>query len=130
MKILISGGTGLIGKALTNYFLDKGHEVGILTRGINKIDLDGRLKFYSWDAQSSSPLCPILSDYDVIINLAGENIGSGFWTKEKKERILKSRINAGNALSQAIREAKTKPKVFIQASGIGIYGTSETETFL
>ncbi len=129
MKILISGGTGLIGKALSNYFLDQGYLVGILTRKDNKKELDGQLKFINWDAQSTSTLIPILHDYDVIINLAGENIGSGFWTKEKKERILKSRINAGNALSQAIKEAKVKPKVFIQASAIGIYGTSETETY-
>ena len=129
MKILISGGTGLIGKALTNYYLQKGHEVGILTRGDNNITLDGRLKYFKWDAQSASQLIPIVSEYDVVVNLAGENIGSGFWTKAKKERILSSRVQAGNSLAQAIREVENKPKVFIQASGIGIYGTSISQNF-
>ena len=64
---------------------------------------------------------------DVVINLAGENIGAGLWTKARKERILNSRLDAGRALVAAIEKCINKPKLFIQASAIGIYGTSETE---
>jgi uncharacterized protein (TIGR01777 family) len=70
-----------------------------------------------------------MNEIDVVINLAGDNIGSGFWTNSKKERIIQSRVLAGKALSQAILAAKTKPQVFIQASGVGYYGTSTNQVF-
>jgi hypothetical protein len=129
MKILISGGTGLIGRALTKRFLKNGHEVGILTRGPEKSDEGGRVKYFHWDTDSISALAPIIPDYDVVINLAGENIGSGLWTRDKKERIRKSRVQAGNGLAKAIFESRKKPKVFIQSSGVGFYGTSEKERY-
>jgi uncharacterized protein (TIGR01777 family) len=129
MKILISGGTGLIGQALTRYFLNAGHEVVILTRGEKRGDPNENLHYAQWDAKSTAPLLPLITDIDVVINLAGENIGSGSWTKERKLRIVESRIQAGNALAEAVVAAPKKPEVFIQASGVGFYGTSESLTF-
>ncbi len=64
---------------------------------------------------------------DAIINLAGENIGSGRWTDEHKRRILESRLNVGRALVQAVEVATHKPRVIIQASGVGYYGSSGDE---
>jgi len=129
MKILISGGTGLIGQALTKFFLDAGHQVVILTRNADRRDQRENLHFVQWDANSSTTLIPLFTDIDTVINLAGENIGSGSWTKARKVRIIQSRIHAGNALAKAVVAAQKKPEVFIQASGVGYYGTSEDLTF-
>jgi len=129
MKILISGGTGLIGQALTKFYLNAGHQVVILTRSADNKNPDENLHFVQWDAKSTTALLPLLKDIDVVINLAGENIGSGSWTKERKVRIIQSRIRAGNALAEAVVAAPKKPEVFIQASGVGFYGTSESLTF-
>lgn len=129
MKILISGGTGLIGNALVKYLIQAGDEIVVLTRKRNgRVDSDS-LRYIEWDAKSPEPLIPIMKDINAVINLAGDNIGSGYWTETKKERIVNSRVLAGNALSTAIIDSGNKPDVFIQASGVGYYGASLEETF-
>ncbi|HSM24706.1 MAG TPA: TIGR01777 family oxidoreductase [Anaerolineaceae bacterium] len=129
MNILISGGTGLIGQALTKNFIKSGHKIIILTRGNRDDQNPDKIQYVKWDGRSFEPLIPIMEEVDVVINLAGDNIGAGSWTKQKKERILNSRLFAGNALSEAIVKAKVKPEVFIQASGVGYYGTSKDMIF-
>jgi hypothetical protein len=127
MKILISGGTGLIGKALIKNFIQTGDQIVVLTRSkVGKED-SNTLKYVEWDARSSEPLIPFLKDINAVINLAGDNIGDGYWSKAKKELIVQSRVHAGNALSRAIIDSGSKPDVFIQASGVGYYGASLEE---
>lgn len=129
MKILISGGTGLIGQALLKQFTQAGDQVVILTRSTNgRVDSDS-VKYVPWDAKSVEPLVAIMNDIDVVINLAGENIGEGYWTQSKKERIVNSRVLAGKALTRAIMESGHEPEVFVQASAIGYYGTNEDQQF-
>jgi uncharacterized protein (TIGR01777 family) len=65
---------------------------------------------------------------DAVVNLAGESIGTGPWTRGRKERILASRLEAGNLLVEAIRKANKRPKVFVQASAVGYYGVNPTGT--
>ena len=67
---------------------------------------------------------------DAIINLAGENISSGRWTDERKRGILESRLNAGRAIVQAVEAAAHKPRVAIQASGVGYYGPCGDEEIM
>jgi hypothetical protein len=129
MKILISGGTGLIGKALIKNLIKTGDQVLVLTRSKDGREDSDSKKYIEWDARSSAPLIPFLKDINAVINLAGDNIGNGNWTKAKKERIISSRVQAGNALSKAIIDSGDKPDVFIQASGVGYYGSSLDETF-
>ena len=135
MNILISGGSGLIGRALTTELLKKGHEVSILTRDPqNPKDLPEKARLVQWDAVSTQGWAELVEETDAVINLAGENLaGEGFfpkrWTPERKGKILSSRLNAGKALTEAIRQAKNKPAVFIQSSAIGYYGASESKTF-
>jgi hypothetical protein len=129
MKILISGGTGLIGKALIKNLIKTGDQVLVLTRSKDGREDSDSKKYIEWDARSSEPLIPFLKDINAVINLAGDNIGNGNWTKAKKERIISSRVQAGNALSKAIIDSGDKPDVFIQASGVGYYGSSLDETF-
>ncbi len=131
MKVLIAGGSGLIGSELSKLLVQKGDDVRILTRNVNNksIDRNDKIQFIEWDAVSVDPLIPYLQDVDAVINLVGENMGTGYWTKNKKQRIIKSRVNAGNALTSAITQSEKKPQVFIQASAIGIYGNSENIKF-
>lgn len=129
MKILISGGTGLIGKALVKNLIKTGDQVFVLTRSKDGLEDSDSIKYIEWDARSSESLIPYLKNFNAVINLAGDNIGNGYWTKAKKERIINSRVQAGNALSRAIIDSGNKPDVFIQASGVGYYGASLDETF-
>lgn len=129
MKILISGGTGLIGKAFIKHFNESGDQIIVLTRSKRGREESQSIKYIEWDARSSESLIPYLQDINAVINLAGDNIGKGNWTTEKKERIINSRVHAGNALSKAIIDSGNKPDVFIQASGVGYYGSSLEKSF-
>ena len=129
MKILISGGTGLIGQALTKKFQKSGHDIVILTRKNLEHKNQNSIHFITWDGRSFPPLVSLINEADVVINLAGDNIGEGYWTNRKKEQILNSRLFSGTSLSKAIVEASKKPDVFIQASGVGYYGNSKDKVF-
>jgi uncharacterized protein (TIGR01777 family) len=132
MRIIITGGTGLIGRAVANN-LAHDHEVIVLSRNINKTSgLDGGVKVVKWDARTAQGWGELADGAGAIINLAGESIaGEGFppsrWTPERKKRIIESRINAGKAVVEAISAAKNKPEVLIQASAVGYYGTHGSE---
>jgi hypothetical protein len=130
MKAVISGGTGMIGRALAEELADAGHEVVVLTRG----DVAGYparpgIRYARWDGATVSDWGSEINGADAVINLAGENLSVGRWTKQQKQQIINSRVNAGHALADAIRKAAKKPAVFIQASGSGAYGTSESSVF-
>lgn len=123
MKVIITGGTGLIGRALTKSLLEDGHEVIILTRDPekNRETLPGVI-LAKWDGKSSTGWGHLVEEVDAIVNLAGENLSAGLWTETRKQRILSSRVNAGRAVVQAVENANRKPAVVIQASGVGYYG--------
>lgn len=130
MKVLISGGSGFIGSALTTDLVRDGHEVMILTRHVNASQSSSpRVRFVHWDARTVGDLEVELEQVDAVVNLIGENIGAKRWTPVQKQEIIASRVNPGNALLQAIRNASHKPGVFIQISGIGAYGMSEEKVF-
>lgn len=126
MNIAIAGGTGFIGTALTEYFISQGHQVYILTR--TPKEKKENVHYVQWLVSGSKPV-ESLPPLDALINLAGDSIGSGRWTEQKKERILKSRIKATNASITLLQQLEHKPNVFINASAIGIYGHSDTHTF-
>ncbi|WP_017728965.1 TIGR01777 family oxidoreductase [Halalkalibacterium ligniniphilum] len=128
MKIAISGGSGFIGTKLSDVLIDEGHEVFILTRSLAGKENKERLTFVKWLTDGAQPALE-LEGIDAIVNLAGESIGDGRWTKERKKQILQSRIDATNAVIDLISTLKKKPEVIVNASAIGYYGNSETETF-
>lgn len=129
MKIIISGGTGLIGSNLTADLSRNNHEIVILTRSPHRApEFSNNVNFQKWDGEHVGSWIQSLNGADVVVNLAGESIaGKGFfpspWTEERRKRIRQSRINIGQALAQGIKEVDHKPQVFIQASAIGYYGT-------
>jgi uncharacterized protein (TIGR01777 family) len=133
MNILITGGTGLIGRALTKSFQEDGHKVWALSRNPaknrNRTQSAGQL--VAWDGRSATGWGELVNEMDVIINLAGVNTASWPWTNAKKQSFWNSRVRAGQAVLEAIRSARKKPSVVIQASGInhyGLHGDTATES--
>ncbi|MBN8202493.1 TIGR01777 family oxidoreductase [Bacillus sp. NTK034] len=128
MRIAITGGTGFVGNALVKKFLEKKHEIFILTRNISDKQHSKNLNYVQWLNDDDSPE-DALEGIDVFINLAGESINSGRWTEERKKRILNSRITATKEVLRIISRLEEKPYTLINASAVGYYGTSQTETF-
>ncbi|MDQ6800777.1 MAG: TIGR01777 family oxidoreductase [Acidobacteriota bacterium] len=118
MKIVVSGGTGFLGEPLVRRLLQRGAEVLVLSRDPSKVRIGQGIP---WSAVSEAGTA------EVIINLAGENVGAGRWTAERKRNILNSRVEATTALVTAIRRAREKPRTFISASAVGFYGVREDE---
>ena len=132
MKVIITGGTGLIGRMLIKELTGRGDEAVVLTRNPKKRDVSGNAQLVKWDAETADGWVEWVNKSDAIVNLTGENIaGAGLipdrWTESKKDKILHSRLKAGRAVNEAIKSAEDKPRVLVQASAIGYYGTGEED---
>ncbi|MBY0121857.1 TIGR01777 family oxidoreductase [Bacillus sp. S/N-304-OC-R1] len=128
MKIALTGGTGFVGRALTEELIKNGHEIFILTRNTSTRKNTDNITYISWLNEGDHPE-ETLEGIEVIINLAGESINSGRWTESRKKSILKSRISATKEVLRILEKLEQKPSVLINASAIGYYGTSQTKTF-
>ena len=128
MRIIIAGGTGLIGRALTTELIQAGHEVTLLSRSPRPpADLPASVQVAGWDGKTSQGWGHLVEGAGALVNLAGENIaGEAFfpsrWTAERKRRIRQSRLDAGAALVSAVQAAQVKPPLLVQSSAIGFYG--------
>lgn len=119
-RVLIAGGTGFIGSFLAKELKKKGYEVIILTRQTqSKTDFE----LFYWDISKGEIQTEALNNVDFIINLAGENISDGRWTKGKKKSIEESRVKSTGILFEAVKNLNKKPEAYISASAIGFYGT-------
>lgn len=129
MKVIVTGGSGLIGRHLTQALARDGHEVVVLSRDPEKHrgDLPAGVRAVQWDAESAQGWAAEADGADAIVNLAGENLSSGPWTQARKQRILESRINAGKAVVEAVEQASQKPKVVLQSSAVDYYGARGNE---
>lgn len=129
MRIIITGGTGLVGTALAVDLLKDGHEVILMSRDpdrhAQKSPQEARV--VKWDARSAEGWGHLAEGADAIINLAGANIGEGRWTVERKKIIVESRENAGKAVVQVVAGAKQKPGLVVQSSGVDFYGVHGEE---
>ena len=128
--IIISGATGFIGRALFRDLSESGYDIAVLTRDREKARAqfgDGAI-IAEWNGKTSHGWLELTSRASTIINLAGENIGAGRWTEQRKQRIVQSRIDAGKAVVEAIQKAAVKPKTVIQASAVGYYGPKNDES--
>ncbi|MDR6878986.1 TIGR01777 family oxidoreductase [Bacillus sp. 3255] len=124
MKIAVTGGSGFIGRRLIAHFLRQGHEVMTISRSSATVVPGART--VTWE-QLRSPEA-YTDGLDAIVNLAGESI-SQRWTAAAKSRILESRLQAARQVAQLVERMDKKPQVVINASGMSVYGTSETATF-
>ena len=122
MRILLAGGTGMIGTALTKSFLADGQKVWVLTRNPQKACLPEGVTALGWDGKTTVGWAELLSQMDAVVNLVGERLSRWPWTKPQKQRFWDSRVLGGRALTQAIQAASPPPQVLIQASGVNYYG--------
>ncbi|TWK88463.1 Epimerase family protein [Bacillus paralicheniformis] len=126
MKIAISGGTGFIGRHLTNALTARGHHVYILTRKPAETE-QKNTSYVLWQKNGTRPETE-LTDIDVWINLAGKSL-FGRWNEKTKAEIAASRLRSVQESARIIQSLRKKPNTFIQASAVGIYGTSLEQTF-
>ena len=120
MKILISGGSGLVGFSLTKVLLGMNYDVAILTRNPSS-DID--VKQYFWDPSKLLIDEDALIGVDCIVHLAGTNISDSRWTKKQKHKIYSSRVESAEFLYQKIKELDIPLKSFVSSSAVGFYGT-------
>lgn len=124
MRVIITGGTGLVGTALSTYLVEKGYEVVTLTRSPNRATAPAGVQLVQWDGKTAVNWGHLADGAKAIFNLAGSSIAGGRWTEERKREIVNSRVNAGKAVVEAIAQASQKPEFLFQASAVGYYGSS------
>jgi uncharacterized protein (TIGR01777 family) len=124
-SVLITGGSGLIGRYLTSLLLEKGYSVSHLSRSRG---YPGRVKVHAWSPEKEVLDPVVFNGIDFIIHLAGANIGSRRWTEQRKREILKSRVDSARLIFKLISENNITLKAFISASAIGYYGALTSET--
>lgn len=116
-KVLVAGGSGLIGTALRRELAARGWNVMRLVRREARTAEE-----VSWEPARGEMMRGVMEEVDAVVNLSGENVGAGRWTPARKEAILRSRVDATRTLVEAMRRAQKKPGVLVNASAVGIYG--------
>lgn len=117
--ILITGGSGLIGRRLSEMLSEKGYGVIWLSR---ERHVNGDIPRYRWNYQKNEIELEPLEQADMIIHLAGSNLGEDAWTRRKKQEIVESRVQTARLLLETIRSMPKRPDAFISASAVGFYG--------
>ena len=123
-KVLITGGSGLIGRSLGKKLSEKGYQVAILSRLGKKGD---EAAIYHWDPEKDHMDEGALRGIGYIVHLAGADIGGKRWTAKRKREIADSRVRSGELIFDRIRKLDRKPAAFITASATGYYGARTTE---
>jgi uncharacterized protein (TIGR01777 family) len=135
MRIVVAGGTGFIGRALTAEMAEAGWEVVVLSRAPgNPGRLGPGIREVAWDGRSLGAWAAEIDGALAVVNLAGVSIAGDRlveilftrWTEARKRAIVSSRSETGRVLAQAVRQASVRPAVFIQASGVNVYGLEHT----
>lgn len=126
MNVIVSGATGLVGRAVVSVLRDGGHDVRRLIRG------GGRLQRgdFAWDPVGETMDEGALEGVDAAVCLSGDNIGSGRWTGKKKSRILGSRMGTVSFLSDRLAAASRPSPTLVCASAVGYYGSHCGDTLL
>ena len=120
--VLVTGGTGMIGKALCEALLKKNYKLIVLTREPGKYSNSGDIRYEKWDPQQGLISADVISEANHIIHLAGAGIADQRWSKKRKQEIVESRVKAGELLVKAIKEIPNKIQSLISASATGWYG--------
>lgn len=120
--ILISGGTGLIGKQLTKHLVERGHEVIILSRKKNIVSPNPQVSYSYWNVEKKVIDREVVIKADHIIHLAGAGVMDKKWTEEYKRKILESRTKSAELIISCLKDNDHHTKSFVSASAIGWYG--------
>ncbi len=133
MRIIITGGAGLIGRSLCSELTQAGYDVVVLTRTpYRKAGLLPQATIIGWDGHTGRDWASFADGAEAIVNLAGESLAGKSllhmrWTPKRKFEIIDSRVHAGSAVVDALRLIEHKPRLVIQASGVGYYGPRGSE---
>jgi uncharacterized protein (TIGR01777 family) len=126
MKIVVTGGTGFIGRALCVSLCQEGHNVMLLTRRIEaQGPCDSTVTVIEWNGREGGVWERCLDGADAVINLAGAPIADGRWTDARKQLLIESRVLSTRLLVEALSRCSSRPRILISASGIGYYGASD-----
>lgn len=123
-KILVTGGTGLVGDLLTKKLQDQGYDVSIMSRNPEKVK---NLKAFYWDSKKQEIDEKCLDGIDTIIHLAGENIADGRWTDQRKKILISSRSESIGLLYDLMKRREHQVKAVLSASAVGFYGDRANE---
>ena len=118
LRILVSGASGVLGSALLPLLTTGGHEVWTLVRRRP----DRNKKELYWDPEKNELNLAGLPAFDGVIHLAGDNIGEGRWTENKKKRVIDSRVQGTRLLARTLASLPARPRVLLSASAVGFYG--------
>lgn len=119
MRVAVSGSTGLVGSEVVTALSTAGHEV---VRLVRRVPLPGETAVLRWDPVKREVDAARLEEFDAVLHLAGENVGSGRWTAARKAAIRDSRVNGTRFLCDILAGLARPPKTLVCASAIGIYG--------
>jgi uncharacterized protein len=119
--VLITGGTGLVGKALTKLLLGKGYRVIVLTRDVKKQTGINNLQFAKWDVSRKEIDLNAIEQADYIVHLAGAGVMDNKWTPEYKKEIVDSRVKSGELITETLQQHSNKVQAVVSASAIGWY---------
>ena len=119
-NILVTGGTGFVGKKITQLLLDNGYSVTILSRTAK--EYSAGVSYAQWNVEDGTIDEQAILDANYIVHLAGENIGAKRWTRNRKKAILDSREQSTQLLLATLQKHNKQLDAFISASGVGIYG--------
>jgi hypothetical protein len=120
VKIVVAGGSGFLGEPLVRRLMARGDDVAVLSRDPLKVKAGRGVR---WDGITPGSWTAEIDAADVVVNLAGENVGAGRWTESRKRRLINSRVEATNAIVAALMSAPRKKRTLINASAVGYYGT-------
>ncbi len=125
MKIIVTGGTGFIGRALVDQLSEQERQVVVLTRQAPHHPPKAGVRFMEWDGASNGPWQAEVASADAVINLAGEPIADARWTSARKRLLIDSRVRCTRRIVDALSGRSATRPVLISASGIGYYGASD-----
>jgi uncharacterized protein (TIGR01777 family) len=127
MKIVVSGGTGFIGRPLCASLCQKGHQVTLLTRRKEAAQrlCGSTVTAVEWNGREGGAWESCLEGADAVINLAGAPIADARWTDDRKQLLTESRVLTTRLLVEAMLRRSSKPRTLVSASGIGYYGASD-----
>ncbi len=127
-RVVLAGGSGLIGRALAGALGKRGFEVVVLSRSASSpVGALPGVRVVIWDGRSAGPWVEALEGAAAIVNLVGENLGEGRWSAARKRQLRESRLEPTLALVDAIEMSGRRPHAFLQASGVNYFGARGDE---